>query len=105
MYIDSITEVICERVADHNGALHSRQSVRFGTRAIGAMCVIALLIPMLASVSAVSAESLEESAVVLLKEICVAPDTPEAMMTTAEKFAAAAHWKLILSGRTTFPMM
>src|SRR5262245_19891660 len=69
------------------------------------MRLLAILIAILASVSAVAADSLPERVVQLFKEICIAPDTPEAMMAAGERLAAADGWRLIKSGRGPIPMM
>jgi hypothetical protein len=56
-------------------------------------------------VSAVSAETLPEKLVSILKDVCVAPKSPEAMMAVAERAAATENWTLIRSGPAPMSMM
>jgi hypothetical protein len=69
------------------------------------MRLLAAVISAQVLASAACAETLPEKIVGLLKDVCVAPLTAEAMMAAGEKFAAAGNWKLMGSGPAPLPMM
>lgn len=68
------------------------------------MRFLAILISALASISAASTETWQQSVVGLFKEMCVVPDKPTAIMAAGERLASARDWKLDQekSGRTSF---
>jgi len=55
--------------------------------------------------SAVSAETLPDKVVSVLKDVCVTPTSSEAMLAAGEKLAAAENWKLVRSGPAPVPIM
>src|SRR5450631_3595231 len=55
--------------------------------------------------TAVRAETLPEKLVAILKDVCLPPMSPEAMMAAGEKMAAAENWKLVRSGPAPIPVM
>jgi hypothetical protein len=65
----------------------------------------AILIAVLASTSAVSAETIPERVVAMFKEICVVPAAPEDMIAAGERRAEVERWKLVKSGRGPIPIM
>jgi hypothetical protein len=56
-------------------------------------------------VSVASAVTLPEQIVSILKEVCAAPISPEAMLTAGEKMAAVENWKLLRSEPVPIPFM
>jgi hypothetical protein len=58
---------------------------------------------MLATVA--TAQTPPEKAVSILNEVCVAPNSSEAVMAAGEKTAAQENWKLIRSGPVPTPFM
>jgi hypothetical protein len=59
----------------------------------GIICHGCMLISVLAFVSAACAETLPAKVVTLLRDACVIPDTPGAMMDKGEEFAAMRGWE------------
>jgi hypothetical protein len=70
-----------------------------------AMRFWAALLSGLMSVSAASAVTLPEQIVSILKEVCAAPISPEAMLMAGEKMAAVENWKLLRSEPVPIPFM
>ncbi|MEA2822062.1 MAG: hypothetical protein QOJ86_4066 [Bradyrhizobium sp.] len=70
-----------------------------------AMRFWAALLSGLMSVSVASAATLPEQIVSIIKEVCAAPISPEAMLTAGEKMAAAENWKLLRSEPAPIPFM
>jgi hypothetical protein len=60
---------------------------------------------MLLTVGSAWSEPSAGKVVELLKDVCVAPATPEAMLEAGGKLASAAGWKLLRSEPTPLPMI
>jgi hypothetical protein len=63
------------------------------------------LLSGLVSVSVASATTLPEQIVSIIKEVCAAPISPEAMLAAGERMAAAENWKLLRSEPAPIPFM
>jgi hypothetical protein len=86
--------------------LPAGQTVKASKASVTAdMRFTAALISTQMLVSAVSAEELPEKLVSIVREVCVAATSPEAMMAAGEKAAAEGNWKLVRSGPTPAPLM
>jgi hypothetical protein len=70
-----------------------------------AMRFWAALLSGLMSVSVAPAATLPEQIVSIIKEVCAAPISPEAMLAAGEKMAAAENWKLLRSEPAPIPFM
>src|SRR4051794_39998771 len=70
------------------------------------MLATLLCVQVLVCVNSVAgAEPPATELITLLKDLCVSPSEPEAMIGAGEQRAAASGWRLIKSGPMPLPMM